>query len=147
MYQQSGMRAKETGVTGKVVNVATNPVVTEMVKRIAERCHPQKIIIFGSHARGEARSDSDFDLLIIAPSDEPRWHRTIPIYGLFNVIKLAKRFVGHGEAFVLGGFVPWILAAWADRFDRAEHDLPQARQDIRNRRAAEQQHDRILHFG
>ena len=64
-----------------------------------------------------------------------------------NVIKLVKRFVGHGEAFALGGFVPWILAAWTDRFDCAEHDLPQARQDIRNRCAAEQQHDSILHLG
>ena len=105
MHQQSGMRAKETGVTGKVVNVATNPVVTEMVKRIAERCHPQKIILFGSRARGDARGDSDFDLLIIAPSDEPRWHRTIPIYGLLAGLGVPKDVVW---------WTPEEVAEWRD---------------------------------
>jgi hypothetical protein len=62
-----------------------------------------------------------------------------------NVIKLVKRLVGHSETFALDGFVPWILAAWADRFDRMKHDVLQARQDIRSHRAAEQQHDGILH--
>jgi len=105
MHQQSGMRAKETGVTGKVVTVATNPVVTEMVKRIAERCHPQKIILFGSHARGDARGDSDFDLLIIAPSDEPRWHRTIPIYSLLAGLGVPKDVVW---------WTPEEVAEWRD---------------------------------
>ena len=56
--------------------------VERMVDRIVERFHPQKIILFGSHARGDARSGSDFDLLIVAPSDEPRWRRTVPLYRL-----------------------------------------------------------------
>ena len=46
--------------------------VERMVDRIVERFQPQKVILFGSHARGDARSGSDFDLLIVAPSDEPR---------------------------------------------------------------------------
>ena len=105
MYQQSSMRAKETSVTGKAVNVATNPDVNEMVRRIAERCHPQKIILFGSRARGDARGDSDFDLLIIAPSDEPRWHRTIPIYGLLAGLGVPKDVVW---------WTPEEVAEWRD---------------------------------
>ena len=34
----------------------------EMTARIAERLHPQKIILFGSRARGDQQDDSDFDL-------------------------------------------------------------------------------------
>jgi len=30
-----------------------------MVKRIVKKFHPQKIILFGSHGRGEAGPDSD----------------------------------------------------------------------------------------
>ena len=56
--------------------------VERMVDRIVERFQPQKVILFGSHARGDARSGSDFDLLIVAPSDEPRWRRTVLVYRL-----------------------------------------------------------------
>jgi predicted nucleotidyltransferase len=33
------------------------PVIEEMVRRIAERFHPERIILFGSHAKGAGRSD------------------------------------------------------------------------------------------
>lgn len=39
--------------------------IQEMVRRIVNRFHPEKIILFGSHARGEGGPDSDADLLII----------------------------------------------------------------------------------
>jgi predicted nucleotidyltransferase len=68
-------------------------VLKEMTGRIAERLHPQKIILFGSRARGEQQSDSDFDLLIIAPSDEPRWRRTVPLYDLLAGVGLPKDIV------------------------------------------------------
>ena len=38
-----------------------------MVKRLVERFDPQRIILFGSHARGTAGPDSDVDLLVIMP--------------------------------------------------------------------------------
>jgi predicted nucleotidyltransferase len=38
-----------------------------MVRRIAAQFRPDKIILFGSHARGDARPDSDVDLLIVMP--------------------------------------------------------------------------------
>jgi predicted DNA-binding transcriptional regulator AlpA len=40
----------------------------EMTARIARRFHPDKIVLFGSQARGEARPDSDVDLLVVMPS-------------------------------------------------------------------------------
>jgi len=41
--------------------------LAQAVKRLAEGFRPQKIILFGSHARGTADSRSDFDLLVIMP--------------------------------------------------------------------------------
>jgi predicted nucleotidyltransferase len=35
--------------------------------RIAQRFQPQKIVLFGSHARGLASEDSDVDLLVVMP--------------------------------------------------------------------------------
>lgn len=37
-------------------------------RRIAEQFHPDQIILFGSHAKGESRADSDIDLLVIMPT-------------------------------------------------------------------------------
>jgi predicted nucleotidyltransferase len=37
----------------------------EIIKRILKVITPDKIILFGSRARGNARNDSDYDLLIV----------------------------------------------------------------------------------
>ena len=41
--------------------------IEEMVRRIVSQFNPDKIILFGSHARGEAGPDSDVDLLVVMP--------------------------------------------------------------------------------
>ena len=73
--------------------MTSTETIASMVGRIVECFHPQKIILFGSHARGEAQDDSDFDLLIVAPSDEPRWRRTVPIYRLLAGLGVPKDIV------------------------------------------------------
>jgi predicted nucleotidyltransferase len=37
--------------------------------------HPQRIILFGSVARGEADADSDLDMLVVKDTTEPFVHR------------------------------------------------------------------------
>ena len=44
-------------------------MISKMVDRIVEHFDPEKIILFGSHARGGARPDSDVDLC--SPPEEP----------------------------------------------------------------------------
>lgn len=38
-----------------------------MVARVVERFAPQRVIVFGSLARGEADANSDVDLLVVMP--------------------------------------------------------------------------------
>lgn len=52
----------------------------EIVSRLVEAVDPDRIIMFGSRARGDANPDSDLDLLIVKDSDEPRHRRAIPAY-------------------------------------------------------------------
>jgi len=40
-----------------------------------QRYHPQRIILFGSVARGEADADSDMDVLVIKDTTDPFVHR------------------------------------------------------------------------
>lgn len=41
--------------------------IPTMVGRIVARFQPERIILFGSHARGEAHAGSDIDLLVVMP--------------------------------------------------------------------------------
>ena len=62
-------------------------LLTEIVRRFLAAGSPQKIVLFGSHARGDARAGSDLDLLVIEDSREPRSRRAARYYvaldGLF----------------------------------------------------------------
>jgi predicted nucleotidyltransferase len=51
-----------------------------IVERIVLYCKPEKIILFGSLARGEEKRDSDIDLLIVKISDKKRPFRTKEIF-------------------------------------------------------------------
>ena len=42
------------------------PKLAALVGHVVGYVAPQTVILFGSHARGTARPDSDFDLLVIA---------------------------------------------------------------------------------
>jgi len=48
----------------------------EMVHRIVGRFHPKRIILFGSHAKGEPGTDSDFDLLVVMHVEGSRRSKT-----------------------------------------------------------------------
>lgn len=49
--------------------------VNEIIKKIASGYDPEKIILFGSYARGRATQDSDVDIFVIKESDLTRPQR------------------------------------------------------------------------
>jgi predicted nucleotidyltransferase len=67
--------------------------VREMVRRIVERFHPEKIILFGSRAAGTAGPDSDVDLLVVMPVDGSRRKKVVAMYGLLAGMGVAKDIV------------------------------------------------------
>ncbi len=48
---------------------ASPEIITKIVNRIVDSVHPQKIILFGSYARGTEGPNSDLDLMIIEPKN------------------------------------------------------------------------------
>jgi len=50
--------------------------IMKAVRLIVRRFHPEKIILFGSRARGNARPDSDADLLVVMRLNGSR-HRLV----------------------------------------------------------------------
>lgn len=70
--------------------VFVDDCLEEMVQRILAVGNPQKIILFGSRARGNAQPDSDYDILVIEPSNLPRYQRAAPYRRALVGICLAK---------------------------------------------------------
>jgi predicted nucleotidyltransferase len=50
---------------------AGDPVLTEVVRRLVEAYHPLRVYLFGSTARGDAGTDSDYDFMIVVSDDAP----------------------------------------------------------------------------
>jgi predicted nucleotidyltransferase len=66
---------------GKLIPAET---VAAVVRAIAERFSPERIILFGSYASSRPTPDSDLDLLVIMPSDLPPYKRSVPLRLLFR---------------------------------------------------------------
>lgn len=64
-----------------------------MVQRIVERFQPLRIVLFGSHARGEGGPDSDVDLLVVLPQVVSHRSERLKIRAALNGIGLAKDVV------------------------------------------------------
>src|SRR5450759_506729 len=85
-------------------------VIRLLTRRIVDRFHPQKIILFGSYAYGEPKPESDIDLLVIMdttlrPAQQAlhiRQHLS-PLFGLdilvYTPARLAQR-VQWGDSFL-----------------------------------------------
>jgi predicted nucleotidyltransferase len=51
--------------------MATTLVPRELLEPVVAHFKPQRVILFGSKARGDARPDSDIDLLVVVDDDTP----------------------------------------------------------------------------
>jgi uncharacterized protein len=73
--------ANQVDVYGsRSTDLPSDDVIGEIVRRIVETAQPEKIILFGSRARGDSRPNSDFDVLVIKESSEPSYRRDAPLY-------------------------------------------------------------------
>jgi predicted nucleotidyltransferase len=71
--------------------VERDPKLAEMVRRLVAELHPERIYLFGSHARGDAGPDSDYDLLVVvAESDLPGHRRDQRAYRALRGVGAAK---------------------------------------------------------
>jgi predicted nucleotidyltransferase len=64
--------------------------ILQMVRRIVSQFHPEKIILFGSHARGDAGPDSDVDLLIVMPFSGSKREKQVEIRLALSSIRIPK---------------------------------------------------------
>ncbi len=73
--------------------VAQPECLPEAVQRIARQFDPLRIILFGSWARGDARPDSDIDLLVVLPHVENKRQAAIRIGNELSDLPASKDIV------------------------------------------------------
>ena len=64
--------------------------ITRIARRIVTKFHPEKIILFGSWARGDARPDSDVDLLVVMSVAGSKRQKAVKIGVSLHDIPVAK---------------------------------------------------------
>jgi predicted nucleotidyltransferase len=64
-----------------------------MAERIVRDCDPAKIILFGSHARGEAGLESDIDLLVVLPEVANKRQAAVAIRRILRDLPVPKDIV------------------------------------------------------
>lgn len=73
--------------------MTTHELIADMTDRIARDFHPLRIILFGSHARGDATADSDVDLLVVLPEAPNKREAAIEIRRALRDLPISKDII------------------------------------------------------
>lgn len=73
--------------------ITTEEAIQVMVDRIAARFKPERIILFGSQARGDTHRDSDIDLLVVLSTCDNRRAVTVSIMKELADIPFSKDII------------------------------------------------------
>ncbi|MDD3925507.1 MAG: nucleotidyltransferase domain-containing protein [bacterium] len=66
-------------------------VLAEIVKKLVDAYKPERIYLFGSHARGETGPDSDYDLMVVVrQSDLPLYRRAQQAFRVLRGMDASK---------------------------------------------------------
>ena len=68
-------------------------LIAEMSERIVQKFNPLRVILFGSHARGQADVRSDVDLLVVLDEVEDRREAAVEIRRLLSDLPVGKDIV------------------------------------------------------
>ena len=75
-------------------------LIDKGARRIAGAAPGARVILFGSHARGEAGADSDVDLLVIEPRVEDQHGEVVRLQRLLAPLRLPADVIVVSEAHV-----------------------------------------------
>ena len=74
----------------------TDALLKDIAEKIVAAVHPRMIILFGSHARGTARPDSDLDFIVVEDGpfgpERSRRAEAVKLWRLLRDVRVAKTF-------------------------------------------------------
>lgn len=93
--------SEETATIPSAMSTTAENLIAEAGRRLSAAAPDARVILFGSHARGEAGPDSDLDLLVIEPQIESRREEFLrlreELRGLETAIDLVVMSAQHVE--------------------------------------------------
>jgi predicted nucleotidyltransferase len=95
----------------------SDETIQKIKERLVSNFHPQRIIIFGSQARGTADDRSDVDILVICNFEGKRRHLMLEMDRALNGLKLARDIVIlTPDEFERDRYIPGTIArpAWLE---------------------------------
>ena len=97
----------------------TEARLEDAVDRLVAAADPTRVILFGSHARGDAGSHSDVDLIVVQRTVASRFERTVLLYrSLAGLIFPADTLVVSEEEFDQRSRIPGTVEHAAAREGR-----------------------------
>jgi len=95
----------------------SNEILLNVKERLVDGFHPEKIILFGSQARGTADDRSDVDILVVCSFTGKRRHLMLEMDRALRGLNLARDVVVlTPEEFELDRHIPGTIArpAWKE---------------------------------
>jgi uncharacterized protein len=103
-------------------NVVTPDKIEAAVRILSEAARPARIVLFGSHARGDAREDSDVDLLVIESHVEDRAREMVRLRRLLRPLRMpVDILVYSSDEVARWGGQPGSALYWTLREGRVLH--------------------------
>lgn len=100
----------------EITTMITSTQIAAAVDRLAQEAQPERILLFGSHARGEAREDSDLDLLVIESEVTDRAAEMVRLRRALRPLRIPVDILVYSSADVVRwGNQPGSALFWALR--------------------------------
>jgi predicted nucleotidyltransferase len=71
-----------------MVRAVDDALLADLTRLLRESANPTRIILFGSHARGNPRPDSDMDVLVIVPHVDDRMAEMVRLSRVLSPLRL-----------------------------------------------------------
>ena len=69
---------------GYLSGMTSRENITRFCDQLVHEFHPEKVILFGSHAYGQPTADSDVDVLVILPFEGKNFRKSLEILNRLN---------------------------------------------------------------
>lgn len=109
-------------------------ILQEATRRLVSKFQPERIILFGSYARGTADEQSDADILVVCPVKKNRIKAMVEMDSVLEGLKMARDIVVlTPKEFEIDKEIPGTIARYANKEGKLLYERKQKRDYKKNK--------------